>query len=138
LAYSEDVDVFSFESFAESIEVQVRRDDVIVIEQEHEFGFDRIDREVSPDADSHIWFVCVNESATRCRVGVLRGEATIGLAVVHHDDGRVVDVLQQRFDESLARPRTVNRLDAKGNVRQVDLVLHQILRICRPTRMTCR
>jgi len=63
LAYSEDVNIFTHDSFAETIEVEVRRDDVIVVEQEHVPGFHRVDGEVASNSDTHIGLVGVDDLA---------------------------------------------------------------------------
>ena len=61
----------SLKSLVNSIEVQVRRDDVIVVEQEDELGLCGVDRCVASNANSHIVPIEVDHVAVLGGLGIL-------------------------------------------------------------------
>ena len=64
-------------SLVNAIEVEVRRDDVIVVEQEDELGFCGVDRCVATNANSHIVPVEVDHVAMLGRLGILLARIAI-------------------------------------------------------------
>jgi hypothetical protein len=95
LANSEDVNVFADESLAQSIEVQVWCDDVIVIEQEHVLRLHSVNGKIASYTDANIRRLGVDDLAACSGLRVFFSELSIGLPIVDHDDVWVVDVLQQ-------------------------------------------
>ena len=137
LADAEDVDVEFAEPIDELVEVEVRCDNVVIVQQEHELGIDRIDRDVAADSDTNVNLSRVNDLALRGGLGIRGKESAFGLSIVDDDDVGLGDVLAQRLDQAVAGPGAVDGLDAECDVGRLH-TCHQMLSICRPTRMTCR
>ena len=70
LPHAEDVDIEFAESFGELVEAQIRRDHVIIVEQEHELGRNRINSHVAADSDANIDLSRMNDFALRCGLGI--------------------------------------------------------------------
>jgi len=115
---TEDVDVEFAEPIDEFVEVQVRCDDVIIVEQEHELGVDRIDRNVAADSNTDVDDCRVNDLALRGGLRIRGKESAFGLSIIDDDDVGIGNVLAQRLDQTVAGPRAMDGLDAKRNVGQ--------------------
>ncbi len=116
------------ETQADAIQVQLRCDYVIVVEEKDVLGRGRVDRRVAPHADTHVVFRKVNDLAVSGRFGIFLREPQMITPVVHDDDLGITKMLADRFDQPMAGPGTVDRLDAKGDVTQLDR--HGPTRIC--------
>jgi len=134
---TEDVDVEFAEPIDQLVEVEIGCNDVIIVEQEHELGADRIHGDVAADSNTNVDVCWVDDLALRGGFGIRGKKSAFGLSIIDDDDVGLGDVLAQRLDQAVARPRAMNGLDAKGNVGRLH-TCHQMLSICRPTRMTCR
>jgi hypothetical protein len=89
---------------------------LIVIEQEDEFGVGGINGRVASNSDAHIVLLKVNHFAVFSGLGILAREPMFGQAIVDDNDLGFAELLSKRLDESMAGPRPMNGLDAKGNV----------------------
>ena len=116
LPYCQDVEFVSGEVLADAVDVKIRRNDVIVVEQKDVLGLRRIDRRIASDSDAHIVPIQVDDRAMLGGFGILRTEAKLWATIVDDDDRWVDDMIAQRLDQPMARPRPVNRLDAEGDV----------------------
>ena len=118
LADTEDIDVEFAEPIDELVEVEVRRDDVIIVEQEHELGADRIHGDVAADSDTNVDLGRVDDLALRGGVRIRGEESTFGLSIIDHDDVGIGNVFAQRLDQAVAGPRAMDGLDAECDVGQ--------------------
>ena len=80
-------------SLANSIEVEVGRDDVIVVEQEDEFSFGCVDRRVATNADSDVVPVEVDHVAVLGRIGIFFRESQFRPAVIDDHDLGLLEML---------------------------------------------
>ncbi len=92
------------------------RDNVIVVEQKDVLGLRRVDRCVASDSNANIVLIEIDDRAMLGGLGILLAETKLGSTIIDDDDVRVGDVLAQRFDQPMAGPRSVNRLDAERDV----------------------
>ena len=120
LADAEDVGFVRVEAIAESIKIEVLGDDVVIVEQEHVFGSHRINCDVATNSNANIDAGQLDHLTLRSGLRVPGQKATVGLPVVDHDDLRIGDVLTERLDQPVARPRTMDRFDAKRDVGEFD------------------
>ncbi len=95
LADTEDVDVEFAEAIDELVEIEVRCDDVIIVEQEHELGADRIDRDVAADSDTNVDVCWVNDLALRGGLGISGKKSAFGLSIIDDNDVGIGNVLAQ-------------------------------------------
>ena len=80
-------------SLANSIEVEVGRDDVIVVEQEDELSLRGVDRCIATDADSNIVTIEVDHSAVPGRFRILDRKPQLGPTIIDDDDLGLFKVL---------------------------------------------
>ena len=66
--------------------------------------------------DAHIVLVEVNHCAVFGGLGILAREPVFGQTIVNNNDLGFAELLSKRLDESMAGPRPMNGLNAKGNV----------------------
>ena len=116
LSNSENIEFVRHEVFANAVNVKVRGDDVIVVEQKDVLGQRSVDRRIASDSNAHIMPIQVDDRAMLGGFGILFAEAKFGATVIDGDNGRVGDLLAQRLDQPMAGPRPVNRLDAERDV----------------------
>src|SRR5690554_2986459 len=77
LTHTEYVDVVLLESCVYSIEMQFRRDDVIVVEQENELGLRSIDRRVASNANTDVVVIEVDHVAMLCHLRIFCREPQV-------------------------------------------------------------
>ncbi len=116
LTNSQNIKVVLDESLINSIEVKLGRYDLVIIQQEDELSFRSVDRSIAPDPNSHIMLLEVDHFAVLGGLGILTREPIFGQTVVHDDDLGIAELLSKRLYESMAGPRPMNGLYAKGNV----------------------
>nr|WP_235951666.1 hypothetical protein [Crateriforma spongiae] len=116
LSDGENVEFVRREVLANAVDVKIRRNDVIVVEQKDVLGLRSIDRRIASDSDAHIVPIQVDDRAMLGGFGILRTEAKLWATIVDDDDRWVDDMIAQRLDQPMARPRPVNRLDAERDV----------------------
>ena len=116
LSDGENVEFVRREVLANAVDVKVRRNDVIVVEQKDVLGLRRVDRSIASDSNAHIVSIEIDDLAMLGGFGILLAEAKFGATVIDDDNVRVYDMLAQRLDQPMARPRPVNRLDAERDV----------------------
>ena len=75
LANSEDVEIVFIESLADSIEVQLGRHDLVVIQQEDELGVCSVYRRIATYADAHVVLFEVDHFAVLGRLGIFSRES---------------------------------------------------------------
>ena len=71
LADTEDVDVMFLKSLADQIEMQIPRDDMVVIEQKNELRLSSVNCGVPSNANTHIVILEINHMAMPCSLRVL-------------------------------------------------------------------
>ncbi len=74
LPHSKNVEVVLHEPLVDSIKMQIGRYDLIIIEQENELGFCRVDCCIASNADAYIVLVEVNHFAVFGGLGILARE----------------------------------------------------------------
>lgn len=130
LANAEDVDGVFDEPLTNFVELQTWRDDVIIIEQEDELGLGRINCCVSSHTDANVVLIEIDHLTMPSGVRVSFTETLFFSTVVHDKDLWLVDVLAQRFDQPMAGPWPMNRLDAKRDVCRRDCLFHGFTQTC--------
>ncbi len=116
LTDSKNVELVLHEPLVDSVKMQIWRYDLVIVEQKDEFGVGRIDRSVAPDPNTHIMLLEVDHFAELGGLGILSREPMFGQTIVNDNDLGFAELLSKRLDESMAGPRPMNGLDAKGNV----------------------
>jgi hypothetical protein len=116
LTDSQNVELVLDEPLINSIDVKLGRDDLVIIQQENELRFGSVDRSVAPDPNAHIMLLEINHFAVFGGLRILAREPVFGQTIVNNNDLGFAELLSKRLDESMAGPRPMNGLDAKGNV----------------------
>jgi hypothetical protein len=75
--------------------VQIGRYDLIIIEQENELGFCRVDCCIASDADAHIVLLEINHFAMFGGLGILAREPMFGQTIVHDHDLGFAELLSK-------------------------------------------
>jgi len=136
LSHSQNVQVVVHKPLVDSIEMQIWRYDLIIIEQEYELGFCGVYCCIATNADAHIVLLEINHFAVFGGLGILSREPMFGQTVVNDDDLGLVELLSKRLDESMACPRPMNGFDAEGgrsHTTTVRIVQRQLGRGSKPT-----
>lgn len=116
LTHSQNVEAVLHEPLVDSVKMQIWRYDLVIVEQKDELGFCRVDCCIASNADTHIVLLEINHFAVFGGLGILSREPMFGQTIVNDDDLGFAELLSKRLDESMAGPRPMNGLYAKGNV----------------------
>ncbi len=74
LPHSQNVEVVLHEPLVDSVKMQIGRNDLIIIEQENELGFCRVDCCIASNADANIVLLEINHFAVFGGLGILARE----------------------------------------------------------------
>ncbi len=97
LAYSQNVEVVLHEPLVDSIEVYIGRYDLIIIEQENELGFCRVDCCITSNAYANIVLLEINHFAVFGGLGILAREPVFRRAIVNDHDLGLAELLSKRL-----------------------------------------
>jgi hypothetical protein len=115
LTHGKNIEFILEESFVHSVEMELWCHDLIIVEQEDELGFSRIDGRVASFANSDVMLFKINHAAVFGCFRILAREPMFGQTIVHDDDLRIAELLSKRLYESMAGPRPMNGLYAKSD-----------------------
>ena len=118
LSHSQDVELVRDEPLVDSIEVQLGRYDLIIIEQEDELGFCGVDRSIATDTNADVVLFKVGDFAVLDGLGIPAREPVFRHSIVNDYNLGLAKLLSKRLDESVAGPRPMDGLDTEGNVLQ--------------------
>ncbi len=116
LPHSQNVQVVVHKPLVDSIEMQIWRYDLIIIEQENELGFCGVYCCIASNADAHIVLLEINHFAVFGGLGILSREPMFGQTVVNDYNLGFAELLSKRLDKSMAGPGPMDSFDAEGNV----------------------
>ncbi len=124
LPHSQNVEVVFHKPLVDSVEMQIGRYDLVIIEQKDELSFCRVDCCIASNADAHIVLLKINHFAVFGGLGILAREPMFRQTIVNDHNLGFAELLSKRLDESMAGPRPMNGLNAKGNVLNGDCCFH--------------
>lgn len=104
LPHSQNVEVVVHKPLVDSVKMLIWRYDLIIIEQENELGFCRVDCCIASNADAYIVLLEINHFAVFGGLGVLSREPMFGQTVVNDDDLGLAELHSKRLDKSMAGP----------------------------------
>ena len=95
LTYSKDVELVLNEPLVNSIEVQIGRYDLIIIEQENELGLRSIDGRIASYTDAHIVLVEIDHFAVLGGLGIFSREPVLRQPIINDHNFGIAKLLSQ-------------------------------------------
>jgi len=95
LTYSKDVELVLNEPLVNSIEVQIGRYDLIIIEQENELGLRSIDGRIASYTDAHIVLVEIDHFAVLGGLGIFSREPVFRQPIINDHNFGIAKLLSQ-------------------------------------------